>query len=182
MTEIGNQGYLSNEKNVELWLRMYEEEMRYRRHHEVLRFHSTSVIVAISAALIAYLASQGTLGTQPFVVGVFLIVANILGVAISLKHYERSRRHAAFSEAYRSKISLATYTPNTQFPSLEDVRKAAEKCHCRRTSWLSRRLRVYILWCFIHGLLIVIGLSVFVDNSIFSCWSKCFTSAAFFLL
>ncbi len=44
-----------NDKSIESWLRIYEEELRYARHHETRRFYSTNVIVTISVAVLAFL-------------------------------------------------------------------------------------------------------------------------------
>ena len=174
MNQTDDQSQLANENSVEVWLRMYEEEMHYARHHEVLRFHSTSVIVVISAALIAYFGSTEKLTTETCMVGLFLILANILGVLISIRHYERNRRHAAFYSAYRTQISRMTHTTNQNFPSIDCVRKKAKKCHRKSTiRWVTKRLhlKIYQLWCCIHVLLILIGiilLSVGATASYFS--------------
>lgn len=82
-----------SEKNLDHWSRMYIEQVAHARHHETLRAQSTNPVVVVSAALLAFLASNAaTLGRQAMI-GVFLIVVNVYGLLMSLKHYERSHLH-----------------------------------------------------------------------------------------
>ena len=81
-----------NNSQFEVWLRMYEEQVRHARHHETLRTHSTNVIIIISAAILAFLSSKFVSPSQHVVFGFFLIAINVYGLILSLKHYERNQR------------------------------------------------------------------------------------------
>ena len=75
---------------VEIWLRMYEEQVRHARHHETLRSQSTNVIIILSAAILAFLSSEYIPSGQHVVLATFLVLANAYGFVMSLKHYERN--------------------------------------------------------------------------------------------
>lgn len=96
-----------NEKNIKVWLRMYEEQVRHARHHETLRSHSTNLIIAISAAILAFLSanSASTSNRQQCIFGIFIIIVNVYGIFMSLKHYERNQLHIAVSREYREAVS-----------------------------------------------------------------------------
>ena len=96
---------MSNDDNVDVWIRMYEEQLRHARHHETLRSQSTNIIVAISAAIVAFLGSDASENTSSTFLGTFLIGINVYGLLMSLKHYERSRLHVKVANAYRRRVS-----------------------------------------------------------------------------
>ena len=93
------------DKNYEIWLRMYEEQVRHGRHHEVLRSQSTNMVLAISAALLAFISSDYTAAGHDKLVSVFIVVINVYGLIMSLKHYERSRLHVGVAGKYRDVVS-----------------------------------------------------------------------------
>ena len=151
-----------NENDMEIWQRMYEEEMRQARHHETLRFHSTSIIILISTAILAYLSSDSVPASnvQNFMMGAFLFVVNVFGVLIGLKHYERNRQHAAFGGEYR-KLIFTTQGRHGLFTTqgrqgLKESRESAEDAHRKRFR-IIHKIRAYFLWGLLHGLFASLG-------------------------
>lgn len=141
------------EKNIDIWTRMYEEQVRHARHHETMRAQSTHLIVVISAALLAFLSSTAASNGPHWLLGVLVIVLNVYGLIMSLKHYERSRLHVTVAAQYRDVISDNSAADDLK---LNDVRRAGHKAHEERFSWI-RRFRAYVMWSGLHLVLAVIG-------------------------
>lgn len=141
---------------TEIWLRMYEEQMRHARHHEEMRSQSTNFILAISAALLAFIASEVATPDLRSALGLFLVVVNIYGLVMSLKHYERSRLHVAVGGDYRDVISDASSFGGTR---VNDVRAAAKAAHAASYRFL-RPVRAYLLWSGLHIVLAALGAAV----------------------
>ena len=144
----------SNGTGIEIWLRMYEEQVRHARHHEVLRTQSTNVIIAISAALIAFVSTDSGSDNHS-AVGVFVLVLNLYGLLMSLKHYERSRLHVTVGGRYRDVISDAS---SVQGKKINDARKIAREEHKPKT--LVKDMRAYVLWCGLHLIVALIGVLI----------------------
>ena len=134
-------------------MRMYEEQLRHARHHETLRTQSTNLIIMISAAILAYLSSKIVLPSQSVVVGIFLILINLYGCIISLKHYERSQMHLEVSRHYRDVLSSLSAAGGTE---LNKVRKAGRDAHNSQPNPI-RKLRVYLLWSALHVLIALVS-------------------------
>lgn len=145
-----------SEKNADLWMRMYEEQVRHARHHETLRAQSTNTVIAISAALLALLASNVVSADRRFILGAFLVVVNVYGLIMSLKHYERSRLHVGVAGKYRDIISQASALAGN---TLNDMRSAGQSAHADRFPWIAR-VRAYALWSGLHLVLAVVGVFV----------------------
>lgn len=151
----------SNVKNmagneVEIWLRMYEEQVRHGRHHETLRSQSTNIVIAISAALLAFVSSPTLESNQNILIGLFIVVINIYGVLMSLKHYERSRLHVRVGGKYRNTISDMSKIGDM---AINEARKEGHDSHQSHFP-LVRKFRAYQLWIGLHVVLGLIGLFV----------------------
>ena len=86
---------------------MYEEQVRHARHHETLRTQSTNVIIVLSGAVLAFLSSDAASSGQHIVLPLFLILTNVYGFIMSIKHYERSRvAHGSRREVSSDDFSL----------------------------------------------------------------------------
>ena len=66
------------------------------------------MIVAVSAALLAFIASAAISNDHNGLIGVFIVIINLYGLVMSLKHYERSRMHINVRGKYRDMISNAS--------------------------------------------------------------------------
>lgn len=142
---------MSEEKKLEIWLRMYEAQNIHARHHEVLRTQSTNLIVLISAALIALYGSE-VKKLESSIIGVFIVVINLYGLFMSLKHYERSRLHVSVGAEYRGVLSKNSTLGTVD---LNDVRSAAHKAH--KPMFGLQKIRAYFLWSGLHVVLLLLG-------------------------
>lgn len=142
-----------SEKNLEYWARMYQEKIIHARHHETLRAQATNLIVVISGALLAFLSSNAASPGRQVILGSFLILVNIYGLLMSLKHYERSRHHIAVAAKYRDFLSRNTAIFGT---TLNDTRQLGRDEHEGEFSVVGK-LRTYALWSGLHLLLAVFG-------------------------
>lgn len=133
------------------WTRMYESEIAFARHHEVLRTHSTNVVTAISAALLAFATSQDPGSASQFLAGSLLVVANAHGVVAGLKHYERSQRHFLIARKYRYFISKGLTEGQ-----LASTRSRATAEHGRLWPCMAK-IRTHWIWCGLHIGLLVVG-------------------------
>ena len=143
-----------DDHEIEVWLRMYEEQVRHARHHETLRTQSTNVIIVLSAAVLAFLSSDDVSFGQHIVLALFLILANAYGFIMSLKHYERNRLHVAVAGRYRSMISEHSAL---QGNSLNEERQIGQEGHFRRFRIVSK-LRTHLLWSGLHIIILLMAL------------------------
>jgi hypothetical protein len=141
--------------SAEIWLRMYEEQLRHARHHEELRSQATNLIVVMSGAALALLAAEGASAADSWVLATFIIAINVYGFFMSLKHYERSRHHVSVASKYRAIVSDVCAIGDAK---INEVRAAAQKEHFKSFPVL-KRVRVYFLWACLHVILISLGMS-----------------------
>lgn len=147
-----------NSTYLDVWMRMYEEQVRHARHHEVLRAQSTNLVVAISAAVLAFIASTYATGEQQHTLGAFLVLVNAYGLLMSLKHYERSRLHVTVGSQYRDALSEQTALNGLK---INDARSRGRQAHFGAFR-ITRSIGAYWLWCGLHILLALGGLAVLV--------------------
>ena len=145
-----------SDPNIEVWLRMYEEQVRHGRHHEEMRAQSTNFVVAISAAALAFISSDHVTADKVTIIAILLIAINVYGWLISLKHYERSRLHVTVGTKYRDIISEATSIGGRVI----NVERKAGKTDHEAKFGFSRWLRAYALWSGLHLLLAGFGVAL----------------------
>ncbi|MYE60464.1 MAG: hypothetical protein F4X35_13200 [Alphaproteobacteria bacterium] len=139
--------------DLDVWVRMYEEQIRHVRHHEALRSSSTNFVVVISAAALGLFAAD-MISEWRWLLALFVVFINVYGLLMGLKHYERSRLHHAVADRYRAVISETCKAGSHE---INELRSAAQREHFGH-SRLPRWLRVYLLWCGLHILLAVLGI------------------------
>lgn len=136
----------------DVWVRMYEEQIRHVRHHEALRSSSTNFVIVISAAVLGLFAAD-MISEWGWLLALFVVVINVHGLLMGLMHYERSRLHHAVADRYREVISESCKVGGHE---INELRRAARREHFGH-SRLPRWLRVYRLWCGLHILLAALG-------------------------
>lgn len=144
------------DQNAEVWLRMYEEQVQHARHHETLRSQSTNLIIAVSAALLVFSGGDDTTPLIRDAMGTFLVLVNVYGLIMSLKHYERSRLHVTVAAQYRDVLSAVTPISDQQ---LNQARAAGHGQHSNRFRGI-RQMRAYVLWSGLHVILALLGVLV----------------------
>jgi hypothetical protein len=119
-----------------LW-RYYEEQAAQARQHENLRANVTGTLAGISAA-IAALAGVGGFSPADLPAASVVVLLSVLGVSLSLKHYERNRMHSRILAETRREIDSASRPGAPPPRSTSKVRKAAEEEHRNTFSTLRR--------------------------------------------
>jgi hypothetical protein len=116
-------------------LEMYKEHAQQARQHETLRERMTAAVVAIGAAVVAFIsASLRDPSVGLLLPALFVFVLGCYGAVFSRKHYERNRLHTAIMGSFRERLEASlTNTP------LSKIREDAETKHNNQYSWLSRR-------------------------------------------
>lgn len=89
---------------TEVLLNMFNEHCIHGRQHETQRSTVTSILLSISAALVALVALDDSINKSDIPVGVFLIGIGIFGAIFCAKLYERFRLHMAHVKIYREKL------------------------------------------------------------------------------
>jgi len=145
-----------NDHSYDVWLRMYEEQMRHARHHETLRTQATNFVVTLSGGILALVAAVPTAEEWRSTLGIFILLINAYGLLMSLKHYERSRLHVTVGSKYRDVLSVILPIGERQ---LNDERTIGRKEH-RKTFYFVHHLRAYILWSGLHAILGLGGIFV----------------------
>ena len=135
---------------LDVWLRVYEEELRWARQHELLRSGATSFTVVLTGALWAIATSDVVLTSTAMasLLIAFTSAVNLLAWYMVNKHYERTRRHQRLASALRKVVSENAPLGGHQ---LEVVRSKAHRAHKkgkRFRRW--QNIRVYRLWGRFH--------------------------------
>jgi hypothetical protein len=151
-----------------LW-RYYDEHAAQARQHENLRASVTSILSAIAAAVVS-LAGLGGLDKADIPAGIVVVVLGFLGVALSVKHYERNRLHTQILHAIRTEITRLDQDEAAVPLSTEEIRSRAEGEHnssfavwraAKRVSkspWV--RVRLHILWLGLPAAVGIVGILV----------------------
>lgn len=143
-----------NDKAVEIWLRMYEEQVRHIRHHETLRTHSTNVVVVLSAGVLGLLSSGIVTPAIQYFLAVFLALINAFGFIVSKKHYERSRLHHEVSSRYRAVISDHSSLENINLNNQRDI---AHREHYGKSTTITK-LPAHRLWSWLHVIIVLLAI------------------------
>jgi hypothetical protein len=91
------------QEEVELLLKIYEDQASQCRHHESQRTSAVNIILAIGAAVIG-LSGLSDLSPAFIPAAIFLIILGIFGALFARKHYERFKYHTMQAGKYWSKI------------------------------------------------------------------------------
>jgi hypothetical protein len=124
----------SSNINLQEYLQsMYKEQCDQARQHEALRATGTTLILTLAGAMLTVGATVLEHGSHwktfaVVVLGFFIIAIGWSGRTLSLKHHERSRRHASLAQQYR--LGLEGLVSREYGKGLRDN---AETIH--RTNW-----------------------------------------------
>lgn len=125
----------------ELLWRMYSENMGHVRHVEVQRSTITSVMITLSGALLALMASQWRDGRTPhWGLSLILILVGILGGVLTAKLYELYVEHKERARTFRK--ALAGRIPDAR---IEELKQEADFRWKAEFPWL-RPLPLHALW------------------------------------
>jgi hypothetical protein len=104
---------------ADLW-HFYDEHAAQARQHESLRATVTSTLAAIAGAIGA-LAGVGGFTRSDIPAGALVVVISCLGVALSLKHFERNRWHITLMRQTQREIEQLRLR-GLHIPTREEVR------------------------------------------------------------
>ena len=99
-----------------LLMDLYKDDCTQARHHEAQRSSMTSIIVAVSAGLIAFIAHGKNVTHAAWMPCSLLIFLGLFGALFSAKQYERARRHGFRAKAYR--VKLDSMYPTAQITTI----------------------------------------------------------------
>lgn len=143
-----------------LWS-LYQEEREFARHHESQRTQGASLVIGISAGLIAMVSLDGQVNLSDLPSSILLIALGLFGMIFTQKHYERTRLHLYRSyEYYHALDNLLADI------DLNDLRERANKKNRQRFGWLAR-LKLSSLWMMLNGVIVVIGLTISIYSLLF---------------
>jgi uncharacterized membrane protein len=132
-----------SKSEVDVFLKLYEEQWTQVRHLENQRATATNFIVVIASAIIGFIVQQG-LSVAILPVSLLLIVLGIYGALTSEKYYERIQLCIKRSTVFRDQIDKLQPKMN-----LAQVMKEYNVQHKERFPRLSR-ISLRSLWLFLH--------------------------------
>lgn len=138
--------------DTDILYKLYAEDREFARHHETQRTNASSIIVAISAGLIAFISSKHHVDVSNVPACILVIGLGIFGIVFTEKHYERTRLH--LYRAYEYYHALDARISTVQ---LDELRKRANKQSDDRFKLLSS-IKLSILWMALHGIIAIIGI------------------------
>ena len=95
---------MENEK-IQVLLKMYEESMIQRRHHETSRTTLSNILIAIDAILIGLIVDNGVEKTDLWL-ALLLMYFSIFGILSSISFLERYNLYWRRSRVFREKIDI----------------------------------------------------------------------------
>jgi hypothetical protein len=148
--------HISAEDDIRMLVEFYKDNVAYQRHHEDIRFKSSQLIIALTAALIA--AAKFAAGTlSNYAIALFVVLLGLLGIAQVLKHTERADRHAAIARSYRKRIGELAKSHSAS--SVEEIHDEAASIHKKRAGWVYK-MRARWFWLCMHILVVAFGVGL----------------------
>ena len=160
----------------DLW-RFYDEHAAQARQHETLRSSVTATLSGVAAAVVGFAGVNG-IERADLLPGATVILLGVLGIALSIKHYERNQFHVAVLSETRKDIDSARAQTTFKPRLTRAIRKEAKEVHARKftlrlglrtkaetnvpvdgqSPWVS--VPLHLLWLLLPALVAVIGVIV----------------------
>jgi hypothetical protein len=132
-------------------LEMCKEHASQARQHESQRHQMTSIVVAIAAALVAFVGANLKDPSWGLLIpGLFIVLLGMFGAAFSRKHYERNRMHTTIMAAFRQQWEERTSV------QLGSIREEAEANHNAGFPRL-HKWHLHVFWDCLNGSVAVVG-------------------------
>ena len=158
MAELGSADGQSLDGLIsDLW-RFYDEHAAQARQHETLRAGVTTILTGFTATMVGIVTRDG-FNRADILPGALIIALGLIGIALSVKHYERNRFHTKVLKVTREEIARLRGDPRV---STHALRKQARKEHADETSSMLVRTRLNRLWLALPILIVVSGIVVVV--------------------
>ena len=136
-------------------LAMFQEHCSHGRQHESQRSTVTSIILSISAALVALVSLDKAINKADIPLGLFLIGLGVFGSFFCAKLYERFRLHMQHVKIYREE--LEKLSPESK---VNELHWKAENAHSEIANLDIVPLNK--LWIYLHLFIAFLGLVIVV--------------------
>lgn len=148
----------NKDKSDYLW-GMFQEHLIQGRHHESQRTNLGSLLVAVSAGILAFVANKDvTLDKMPLII--FLIFIGIFGALFAAKLTERARFHLDIAAKYRERLDDFI---DTEEHNISNIRKAFNDSDTYQLK-LFKKIHLYWFWIALYLLISVIGISLLITT------------------
>ncbi len=139
------------DENTEILLRVSDQNYLHARQHEDQRAAIAGLIVLLATAIQGVLTQTG-LHKNALPLTLTLILIGIFGMVAGIKLYERSKLHADRVRILRERID--ELHPDAQ---LQKSLILSDQRHNAQYAFISRWIRLYILWIVLPGLIAALG-------------------------
>lgn len=141
------------DENEFAW-RLYESERDFIKHHENQRTNASSILAAISTALVVAIASGISDDWLRLLVAVTMVLVGVFGAIFSGKLYELIQLHASRSYEY---LEIA----NASFPTIDvtSIKGKVKKSQEKRYPFFAS-ISLNKIWFRFHILVALFGLVV----------------------
>ena len=136
----------------DVYFGLFEEHFSYCRHHETQRATVTGIVVAAAMVLVGIIFNNGKLDPGDIPALISIIVLGVLGLAFSLKSYERYRRHRELYRKFRDEVDKLVCEGE-----ISKLSKEAKEDHKSAHPILSR-MRGHRLWISVHIMIAALGI------------------------
>lgn len=140
--------------NIDFAWKLYESERDFIKHHENQRTNASSILTAISAALVVAVSSDVTDGWFKLVISLVLTLNGVFGAVFAGKLYELIQLHANRSYSYLEYV-------NEKFPEIDvsDVKKIVKERQKSKHPYFSS-ISLNKIWFRFHILVAILGLVI----------------------
>lgn len=138
-------------ETTDILINAADREFGQAKQSEDQRSNITGLIVVIATAIQGGLTQTG-LNKNALPLTIMLIVLGAFGMLVSLKLYERFRRHIRYAFLIRKR--LEELHPDTQLSTLLETTRKEQQAEFS----ILRSIRLYILWMALHGIILVLGI------------------------
>ncbi len=140
---------------TEILLNMFNEHCIHGRQHESQRSTVTSIILSISAALVALVSLDDAINKSDIPIGAFLIGVGAFGAIFCAKLYERFRLHMEHVKIYREELQKLD-----EELKVNDLHWEAENNHTPNATL--NKIALNKLWVFLNLFIAFLGLLIVV--------------------
>jgi hypothetical protein len=126
--------------------------MNLARQAEDQRVSMTNFLVTIAAAILAFIVQRG-FGAETLLLSLFVSLLGLFGLLSSVKFTQHYHRH--YTEAKFIRQRLNELCPEGM---IENISYRAAESNQKHYPTLGRKIRIVILWTFLHGSIFVIGI------------------------
>jgi uncharacterized membrane protein YidH (DUF202 family) len=141
--------------NIDVLWQLYKDNIEQGRHHETQRSNVASVLVAVSAGLLALITQDKQISVTDLPLTTFLVIIGFFGILFSAKQYERFSAHMDRAREYRGALESELTKRGTPTPIVQLKQQADE--HSKRAHPVLSRLSLHWFWVLLYFLITCLG-------------------------